>query len=100
MHPAAGFSAYAASKAPSLVLVPIKAAELAPCGITANGIGPGRPGFFDHWSPDAKAALAAASPFGRLGTARDTAGVAGLLASDDARWLCGQVLVANGAASI
>ncbi|MFT4436069.1 hypothetical protein ACMX25_22125 [Caballeronia sp. 15715] len=38
--------------------------------------GPTDAGFFDHWSPDAKAALAAASPFGRLGTARDTAGVA------------------------
>ncbi|MFT4436068.1 SDR family NAD(P)-dependent oxidoreductase [Caballeronia sp. 15715] len=42
MHPAAGFSAYAASKAPSIVLLPIKAAELAPRGITVNGRGPDR----------------------------------------------------------
>jgi 3-oxoacyl-[acyl-carrier protein] reductase len=102
MHPAAGFSAYAASKAPSLVLTPILAVELAPCGITVNLVaaGPTDAGFLDHWSPDAKAALAAASPFGRLGTARDTADVVGFLASDGARWLSGQVLVANGAASI
>ncbi|MFT4507163.1 hypothetical protein [Caballeronia sp. 15711] len=47
-----------------------------------------------------KAALTAANSFGRLGTARDTADVVGFLASDDARWLSGQMVVANGAASI
>ena len=102
MHPAAGFSAYAASKAPTLVLTPILAAELAPRGITVNLVaaGPTDAGFLDHWPAEAKAALAAASPFGRLGTARDTADVVAFLVSDDARWLSGQVLVANGAASV
>ena len=41
IHPAAGFSAYAASKAPSLVLTPILAAELAPRGITVNLVAAG-----------------------------------------------------------
>lgn len=102
MHPAVGFSAYAASKAPSLVLTPILAAELAPRGITVNAVaaGPTDAGFLDHWPAEAKTTLAAASPFGRLGTARDTADVVAFLVSEDARWLSGQVLVANGAASV
>ena len=101
-HPAAGFGAYAASKAAALLLTPILAIELAGRGITVNMVstGPTDIGLLDSVPAEAKAALANASPFGRLGTAQDTADVVAFLASTDARWLSGQVLVANGAASV
>ena len=101
-HPAAGFGAYAASKAAVLMFTPILAAELAARNITVNVVsaGPTDAGFLESWSKKDKAALAAASPFNRLGTAQDTADIVAFLASDDARWLSGQVLVANGAASV
>ena len=98
----AGFSAYAGTKAPTLVLPRILAAELAPRGVTVNLLVSGAvdAGFLDDWSEEDKAKLAAASPFNRLGTPQDIADVAAFLASDDARWLSGQTLVANGAATI
>ncbi len=101
-HPAAGFGAYAASKAASLMLVPILAAEVAGRGITVNMVsaGPTDTGLLDSFPAEIKATLAKASPFGRLGTAEDCADVVAFLASDGARWLSGQVLVANGAASV
>jgi 3-oxoacyl-[acyl-carrier protein] reductase len=101
-YPAAGFGAYAASKAAALMLTPILAAELAVRQVRVNLVsaGPTDSGLLDDWSEDTKVALAAASPFGRLGTAADTADVVAFLASYEARWLSGQVLVANGAAPV
>ena len=98
----AGFSAYAGTKAPTLVLPRILAAELAPRGIAINLLVSGAvdAGFLDNWSADDKAKLAAASPFNRLGTPQDIADVAAFLVGDDARWLSGQTLIANGAATI
>ncbi len=98
----AGFAAYAGTKAPTLVLPRILAAELAPRGVTVNLLVSGAvdAGFLDDWSEEDKAKLAAASPFNRLGTPQDIADVAAFLASEDARWLSGQTLVANGAATI
>lgn len=101
-HPAPGFGAYAASKAADLLFTPILAAELGSPGITTNMVsaGPTDTGLLDNFSAEEKAALAKASPFGRLGTAKDTADVVAFLASDDARWLSGQIFVANGAATV
>lgn len=101
-HPAAGFGAYAASKASALMLTPILAAELAGCGFTVNMVsaGPNGTGLLDDFPLGTKAALAKAGPFGRLGTAEDCTDVVAFLASDDARWLTGQVLIANGGASV
>ncbi len=97
-----GFSAYATSKASTLVLPRILAAELAPRGIRVNLVVSGAvdAGFLDDWSPDDKAKLAAASPFDRLGQPGDIADVVAFMASDDSRWVSGQSLVANGAATI
>ncbi len=101
-HPAAGFSAYPASKATALMLTPILAAEVAGRGVTVNMVsaGPTDTGLLDSFPAEAKAALAKAGPFGRLGTAEDCADVVAVLAGDGARWLSGQVLVANGAVSV
>ena len=84
------------------MLMPILAAELAGRGITVNMVsaGPTDTGLLDSFPAETKAALARASPFGRLGTAGDCADIVAFLASNDARWLSGQVLVANGAASV
>ena len=41
-------------------------------------------------------ALIAQTALGRLGTPADIADVAAFLASDDARWITGEVIAANG----
>jgi 3-oxoacyl-[acyl-carrier protein] reductase len=43
------------------------------------------------------AKLAAANPFNRLGTPKEIAKVVAFLASDDAKWISGQNIGANGA---
>ncbi len=86
------------TKATFLVLL---AAEVPGGGFTVNMVsaGPTDTGLLDSFPAEVNATLAMASPFGRLGTADDCACVVAFLASDGARWLSGQVLVANEAAS-
>jgi 3-oxoacyl-[acyl-carrier protein] reductase len=43
--------------------------------------------------------VAAATPLGRIGQPEDIAGVVAMLASEDARWINGQVVVADGGLS-
>lgn len=40
------------------------------------------------------------TPMGRLGTPADVAGVVGLFCSEDADWITGQVIYADGGASL
>ena len=98
----AGFSAYAATKAATLVLPRILAAELGGRGITVNTVVSGAvdAGFLDDRPDERKQQLAALSPFNRLGQAGNIADVVGFVCSNDARWVSGQLIVANGAASI
>lgn len=58
------------------------------------------PGSFDHASKELQAQAAAASPFGRIGTAEEIAAAVAFLYSDEARWVSGQHLLVNGAASM
>ncbi|MDF6023143.1 SDR family oxidoreductase [Streptomyces sp. JH34] len=73
------------------------AVELAPLGITVNGVSTAKldkgPGSGDS---DLMRALAARTPAGRLTTPDDIAAVVALLCSDDARWIHGQVITADG----
>src|SRR5437899_1936060 len=74
------------------------AAELGPRGITVNSLAPGvtDTDMLRSALPDPmKQALIAQTALGRLGTPQDIADVAAFLASDDARWITGEVIPAN-----
>ncbi len=89
---------YSASKAGILGLTKATAREVALLGITANAIAPGwvdtdmtRP-----FAQEIKDRGAAATPVGRFGTSEEIAVAVAFLASDEARYVTGQVLAVNG----
>jgi 3-oxoacyl-[acyl-carrier protein] reductase len=96
--PIPGSALYAASKAALELLGAVAAQELGPRGITVNSlrVGPTVPGMFSKAPPERQAAMAAASPFKRLGRPQDVADVVSFLASDAARWVTGQTLTVDG----
>ncbi|WP_431042297.1 glucose 1-dehydrogenase [Streptomyces sp. P1-3] len=77
------------------------AKELGPRGITVNAVAPGavdtdmNAGWL-RGNADSLAAMAAASPLGRVGQPEDIAGIAAFLASPDSRWVTGQWIDASG----
>ena len=90
-----GRTAYAAAKAGVLGLVTSLAVQLGPKGIRVNGIAPGQ-----VWTPmverlgaEARERRKRASPLGTEGTGWDVGWGAVYLASDEARWVTGHVLV-------
>lgn len=95
-------SLYASSKMPVRVLAEVLAKELGPRGITANTVipGPTAPGMFADAPEHLKEMAAGTSPYDRIGHPDDIASVVGFLASDDARWVSGQMILANGAATM
>ena len=71
--------------------------ELAPHGILVNGVGPGLIDTgFDPLPAERKAAIAAGLPLKRLAEPDDITGAYVFLASDDARFFCGQIIHPNG----
>ena len=98
---AVGSAAYAASKAALEIFGKIAAKELGERFITVNSlrVGPTEPGMFARASAERRRALAAASPFGRLGQPQDVADVVSFLASDGGRWITGQVITVDGGAA-
>ena len=71
------------------------ACELARFGVTVNMVAPG-PTQSGYISPEAEPQVVARIPLGRLGTPEDVADVIVFLASEQARWLTGQILYAGG----
>jgi NAD(P)-dependent dehydrogenase (short-subunit alcohol dehydrogenase family) len=96
-----GMIAYGATKGAldnfSLAL----AKELGPRGVTVNSVAPGTV-LTDASAatllgdPHAEAQAASLAAFGRIGRPEDMADIVAFLASDDARWITGQVIDATG----
>jgi 3-oxoacyl-[acyl-carrier protein] reductase len=101
VHPAERFAVYAGSKAAPKLFVEVLAQELGSRQVTVNSVvaGPIDAGFLDKAPADYKQRLSKASPMGRLGTPEDIADVVAFLASDASRWISGQHLVVDGAAT-
>ena len=92
--------AYDVSKGAIRQLTVSAAAELAPHGINVNGIAPGTVAteltrqVLD--TPSKRAAADAKIPLGRVAEPEDLVGTAVFLASSDANYLCGHVVVVDG----
>ncbi|MFI6024424.1 SDR family oxidoreductase [Amycolatopsis magusensis] len=96
-------TAYAAAKGALEALTFTLAQDLGARGITVNAVAPGTIETDIHpWMADplAKAAAAKFSVFDRVGQPDDVAEVVGFLASEQARWVTGQVLDASGGSGL
>jgi len=99
-------SAYGASKGAVNALTLHLAAELAPAGVRVNCVCPGvvETPIFETMMPKAEIAgrlrdLAAVHPLGRIGQPDDVAGAVLFLASADAAWVTGVILMVDGGAA-
>ena len=86
---------YAASKHAIESYSRSAAVELGKYGITVNIVAPG-PVQTGYITPEAETELAAGTPLGRIGEPEDVADVILFLASEQARWLTGQLLYVGG----
>ena len=93
-----GQANYSASKAGVIGLTKTSAKEFAKRGIRVNAIAPGfiKTDMTDQLSDAAKEALYSNIPLKRLGAPDDIANAAVFLASDNAGYITGQVLVVDG----
>ena len=92
---------YVVSKGGVNQLTKVMALNLAPHGIRVNGIGPGtiltelaRKAVLA--SPEARHTILSRTPLGRCGEPEEVASIAAFLASDDASYMTGQTIYADG----
>ncbi len=94
----AGQANYAAAKAGVIGMTKSNSMEFGSRGITVNAVAPG---FIDTdmtaaMSEETRAKYAAQIPLGRLGQPEDVAKAVAFLASDDAKYITGQVIGVDG----
>jgi 3-oxoacyl-[acyl-carrier protein] reductase len=95
LGPMPGELAYTATKGALQALTVQLAAEVAPLGITVNAVGPGPND--TGWMDDAlREALLPRFPMGRIGRPDDAAALVAFLCSEEAGWITGQVIHAEG----
>ncbi|MFC6886983.1 MULTISPECIES: SDR family oxidoreductase [Actinomadura] len=95
---ALGDFAYAMSKGAIDVMGRVLANTVGERGITVNTVAPGltETGMTSWLDDGAAEAVGRFTALGRIGRAADIADVVAFLASDDARWITGQVIDVNG----
>jgi 3-oxoacyl-[acyl-carrier protein] reductase len=86
---------YAASKHAIESYTRSAAAEMGRYGFTVNVVAPG-PVQTGYITPEAETEIAAGTPLGRVGRPDDVADVIVFLASEQARWITGQLLYVGG----
>jgi 3-oxoacyl-[acyl-carrier protein] reductase len=95
LGPMAGELAYTATKGALQAFTVQLAAEVAPLGITVNAVGPGPND--TGWMDDAlREELLPRFPMGRIGRPQDAARLVAFLCSEEAQWVTGQVIHAEG----
>ncbi len=95
LGPMMGELAYVASKGTISAFTTSLSAELAPLGITVNAVNPG-PTDTGWMTEDIKEHLLPKFMMGRIGTPEDAANIIGFLASEEAKWITGQVINSEG----
>jgi len=104
LHGSAVLGAYAISKAADFQLARNLAVELGPYNVRVNCVAPGlvktdfARALWDN--PQTLERMLSKTPLGRIGHPADIAGAAVFLASDEASYVTGQVLVVDGGATI
>ncbi len=94
-----GSAHYAASKGGLDALTRSMAIELAPAGITVNGVAPGVIDTPIHQrinTPESLERIRRAIPLARLGDPQEIAAAISFLASDDAAYITGEIIAVNG----
>ncbi len=94
----AGQTNYSAAKAGMIGFTKALAKEIASRGITVNALAPGliETEMTEGLSTEYRAKLLETIPLGRFGTPTEIARIAAFLLSEDARYITGQVLCADG----
>lgn len=93
--PMRGKLAYVATKGAIEAFTVTLAAEVAPLGITVNAIDPG-PTDTGWMTDEIKEFLLPRFPMGRIGLPEDAARLIAFLASEQARWVTGQIIRSTG----